>query len=488
VDGTISLLGTLYGSIFVLLLGACIGSFLNVVIFRWPRDLSIRKPSRSFCPACRVPIAGYDNIPVLSFLLLRGRCRHCQAVISLQYPWVELATGLVFLMIYDGFFVARQRIGIGEFSTDWPMLIAHGVLGAGLVVLAVMDLEAYLVDIRVTGIVSLVGILGHAMWTPVSSIGQQGWIRPGPEQAGIIWAAAIGLGIGAWLFLRSVRGGATEVEAPVEEAEEGELFTGPPATLSRWRWVWLLLPIALVVVYLATMVKQGPQVPTVNAAPPTLLGRDALVASRPAMTPGTIRILWGTAILFVSLALVASQPHPEEDSNIVDAIESEAPSARRNALWELKFLTPAIVLSLAVPILFTFVPGIRAGFDRGLHVCVIGQWQPLLGLTTGLAGWIIGGAIGWIARIGFTLLFGKEALGMGDVHILAAAGAVAGWPVAFIGFFLAAPLALLAIVIIRLRRQSRALPYGPWLGLAFLIVVMLQDQILLYLNLRWMFG
>jgi len=117
-----------------------------------------------------------------------------------------------------------------------------------------------------------------------------------------------------------------------------------------------------------------------------------------------------------------------------------------------------------------------------------GDWRPAWGMSTAVTGWVIGGAIGWLARIGFTLVFGKEALGMGDVHILAAAGAVAGWPVALAGFFLAAPLALLAIVVIHVRRQSRALPYGPWLALAFLLAGMFQDRILLYLDLRWLFG
>ena len=73
---------------------------------------------------------------------------------------------------------------------------------------------------------------------------------------------------------------------------------------------------------------------------------------------------------------------------------------------------------------------------------------------------------------------------MGDVHILAAAGAVASWPVSFLGFFLAAPLTLLAMIVIHLRRQSRALPFGPWLGLGFLLAAVFADRILVYLNLR----
>lgn len=72
------------------LVGAVVGSFLNVGIVRWPAEESVVRP-RSRCPGCRHPIAWYDNVPVLSYLLLRGRCRHCGRRISIQYPIVELA-------------------------------------------------------------------------------------------------------------------------------------------------------------------------------------------------------------------------------------------------------------------------------------------------------------------------------------------------------------------------------------------------------------
>src|SRR5579883_946145 len=74
--------------------GLLIGSFLNVCIYRWPLDLSILKPARSFCPNCEHQIAWYDNIPLLSYLLLRGKCRHCGAQIRVRYPIVELLTSL----------------------------------------------------------------------------------------------------------------------------------------------------------------------------------------------------------------------------------------------------------------------------------------------------------------------------------------------------------------------------------------------------------
>ena len=75
-------------------LGLVVGSFLNVCIARWPRDESVVRP-RSRCPGCQSPIAWYDNVPVLSWLLLRGRCRHCREPISIQYPLIELAVGVL---------------------------------------------------------------------------------------------------------------------------------------------------------------------------------------------------------------------------------------------------------------------------------------------------------------------------------------------------------------------------------------------------------
>ena len=77
-------------------LGLAFGSFLNVCIYRLPRDLSVVWPV-SACPKCEKPIRFYDNVPVLSWLILRGRCRQCQASISPRYLLVELLTGALFL-------------------------------------------------------------------------------------------------------------------------------------------------------------------------------------------------------------------------------------------------------------------------------------------------------------------------------------------------------------------------------------------------------
>lgn len=83
-------------------LGLAFGSFLNVCIYRLPLDLSVVTP-RSACPGCKQPIAFYDNLPVLSWLILRGRCRHCKARISARYLLIEVLTGVLFLGCYTYF-------------------------------------------------------------------------------------------------------------------------------------------------------------------------------------------------------------------------------------------------------------------------------------------------------------------------------------------------------------------------------------------------
>ncbi len=86
----------------VLIYGLCIGSFLNVCIFRIPESLSIIKP-RSSCPKCKTPIKSYDNIPVLSYIFLRGKCRTCKIPISPRYPLTEFFTGMMWVFTYMKF-------------------------------------------------------------------------------------------------------------------------------------------------------------------------------------------------------------------------------------------------------------------------------------------------------------------------------------------------------------------------------------------------
>ena len=121
---------------FAFVLGAAVGSFLNVCIYRWPADLSINKPRRSFCPACKQPIPWYHNLPLVSWILLRGRCANCRAKIAFRYFAVELITALLFLVIWQGF--------------PWQMAIAYWIFGSLLIVGTFIDLEHFIIPDRVT--------------------------------------------------------------------------------------------------------------------------------------------------------------------------------------------------------------------------------------------------------------------------------------------------------------------------------------------------
>src|SRR3990167_4237430 len=93
----------IYFSVIAFIFGACIGSFLNVCIYRMPRELSTRKPKRSFCPHCEHTLAWRDNIPLLSIILLKGRCRYCGKPISWRYFIVELITAFFSLGLFFWF-------------------------------------------------------------------------------------------------------------------------------------------------------------------------------------------------------------------------------------------------------------------------------------------------------------------------------------------------------------------------------------------------
>ncbi len=95
--------------IFFFLLGSAIGSFLNVCIYRIPREKSIVNPP-SACPGCEKPIRPYDNIPILSYIFLKGKCRDCGTKISIRYPLVELLTGIFFLLLYLKFGLTFELI------------------------------------------------------------------------------------------------------------------------------------------------------------------------------------------------------------------------------------------------------------------------------------------------------------------------------------------------------------------------------------------
>jgi leader peptidase (prepilin peptidase)/N-methyltransferase len=118
------------------LFGLAVGSFLNVVIWRVPRKLSVVRPP-SHCPNCEARILPWDNIPVFGWLLLRGKCRHCRNPISVRYPLVEAGCGVLFAAM------------AARFGWSWE-LPAYLVMAAALLAISMIDLEHFIVPDRIT--------------------------------------------------------------------------------------------------------------------------------------------------------------------------------------------------------------------------------------------------------------------------------------------------------------------------------------------------
>jgi leader peptidase (prepilin peptidase) / N-methyltransferase len=149
------------------LLGLLVGSFLNVVVWRVPQGLSVVAPA-SACPACATPIAPRDNVPVLSWLVLRGRCRSCASAISARYPAVEAGTAVVF---------AATAAWAG---TSWS-LPAYLYLAAIAVALALIDLDVR----RLPDAIVLPSYLVGGVLLTVASAGDGRWSALGRAAAGM---------------------------------------------------------------------------------------------------------------------------------------------------------------------------------------------------------------------------------------------------------------------------------------------------------------
>ncbi len=172
--------------------GALWGSFANVLIHRLPLGLSVVRP-RSRCPACETPIAWYDNIPVLSYLLLRGRCRRCGETIGLRYLLVELLTGLLSFSLYLLYVVTPMLEGGGiEGLIAWQLWFFFSL---ALVVVTFTDLDLWVIPDEVVLGMSAIG-LGIVVWRPELL---------GVETIPAIAAGVAGLGLIAgirWIYLR----------------------------------------------------------------------------------------------------------------------------------------------------------------------------------------------------------------------------------------------------------------------------------------------
>ncbi len=130
--------------ILLFIAGLIVGSFLNVAIYRIPRGMSVIRP-RSICPACRAKIPFYDNIPVISYIILRGRCRQCKAKIPYTYPAIEIVTAMMFLANYYYFGRSLQ-------------LLSGIILVSALIAVSAIDIQFKIIPNAITWPMAVVGL------------------------------------------------------------------------------------------------------------------------------------------------------------------------------------------------------------------------------------------------------------------------------------------------------------------------------------------
>lgn len=170
------------------LLGACIGSFLNVVIYRLPIGLSVNDPKRSFCPKCKSPIPLRRNVPLLSWLLLGGRCADCKARIPFRYFGVELLTALLFAAAWWAYSRPEMQ-GVVVVPFLWVLL-------ALLVSITFIDADHMIIPTELTWGGSIVGLIACGLWPQLPSLAGEwgGWLG-GVKSSAIGWAAGF---FGLW--------------------------------------------------------------------------------------------------------------------------------------------------------------------------------------------------------------------------------------------------------------------------------------------------
>ncbi len=197
-------------------LGLALGSFLNVCALRWAQDQSVIKP-RSACPGCGEAIAWFDNIPVLSWIVLRGRCRRCGEGISIQYPLVELATGLIWAGMFWAVGMEMEALRGAVFLT---LLLGIAVADARFYIIpdqfsvggAVLGFAFSFATPAITWQSSLMGALaGFFLLWFVAWAGEKAFKKEAMGGGDIKMMAMIGAFLGAWgmalsLFLGAVLG------------------------------------------------------------------------------------------------------------------------------------------------------------------------------------------------------------------------------------------------------------------------------------------
>jgi leader peptidase (prepilin peptidase)/N-methyltransferase len=424
--------------VFAFAFGACIGSFLNVVVWRLPRDESLVTPP-SHCPKCNNLLKWYDNLPVLGWIKLRGRCRFCREKISARYPIVEAITGLMFVLYYVMYFMvhvgpcAGITIINGEghafglptsIVENWPLYLLDMLLLSGLLAASLIDAELFIIPLQIPWLITAAALFVHAMLDQPSLPGN---LIVGPRPAALAAGAGLGtlLSFALWAMDKM----------PVSFAEGGPMLEVEREELEQQR-------------------KEREK----HAA-------ESGRGGRPGNKGG-------------NAAVSDDEPEPREWSSW---------EVRKEMRKEMLFLLPALGLGIAAVFLVMKVPAIARWWDAAVSVRWVGA---LLG---SVLGGLVGGFVVWLTRILGTIGFGREAMGMGDVHLMVGVGAVIGGGGATLAFFLAPFFGIVLAMYMLVTGKKRELPYGPYLSLATAFVMLFYCTIAEQFapgiaNLAWMLG
>ena len=441
-------------TLFVFAVGACVGSLINVLVYRLPRGLDVVTPT-SRCPRCGTKLTWRENIPILGWLLLRGRCRFCGVKISAEYPTIEAIVAVMFAGSYLLWYVVPPDATLGgvpigavapEWARNgagltWPAFVVLLTLVGSLVAMTLIDARTCTIPLVLTWVpagVALVFHTLHAAWFewrfgPLVQSLPGVWRTDAPRMLwntaqGEVWTLATG-GLGGWRFIGVAIGGAFGLGVSNLLLYKG-LLTRSFADYDAWE-------------------------------------RSVLEESRPgSLEPGSPE----------SGANTASEPDGDDDHPTQMWVQY--PYARREMVREMAFLAPVAAAALFGGWLSgRLVTRFAGPWEVGEHGLLVAPAQAPLWLVVLAAvcmGYLIGGGIVWGVRIFGTIAFGKEAMGLGDVHLMAAVGACLGWIDPVIAFFLAAFVGVAWAVLARLvgGRLSRAMPYGPFLAVATMMVIL----------------
>jgi prepilin signal peptidase PulO-like enzyme (type II secretory pathway) len=475
-------------TVFLFAFGAVVGSFLNVVIYRVPRGMSIVWPG-SHCTACGVAIKWYDNIPIVSWLLLRARCRSCGQRISARYVFIELLTAILVAGLYVCLFPLGLREGVTDFGRQWPLYVSWAALVCGLLACSAVDVELFIVPLPVMWFCAAVGIAAAALFP---SAFRPGDVRPlmptvSPAVAAGTLAACVGLILAKALMHYGF------IQESFLDAEDKPPPPAPPqpALLSPWlkalrEFLYIVPAAALAVLtywlitrsesFRAAMLVRFPHRTWGNLADRLVVFAGLLTAVVAATLCTWLMRMVLRLILGKRMAPAAEAP--PEPQVAYSAAHGVRP--RLEILRETVFLALPVILAAAAYVLATRVGPVGRALAWLMDADAGWRFAAHAGTAMGAVfGMVLAVALVWGIRILGTLAFGKEAMGMGDVHILAAVGAACGWGVAAVTFF-AAPLLGVVYVLhcAAAGRGRREIPYGPWLAAGAIWVLLFYDRIM----------